>query len=268
MSEYICKRCGLFFKEKVTLKRHLQKKILCMPIENDINVKDQLEELTIKRDIKCEKCNKTYKNENTKRTHKCKNNLSLNTGIQLTKKDIIEIVKSMKNEETVTKSDLLEIIKEVIKIPHTTNIDNSIKNIDNSNKTINVTINSLYDVSTKPINYLLEEKNITQRILRLIKKDMYGILEYIEEKFFNDEHPENKMIRMSEDRTMIELHINGKWVSFENIKSADLILSNVGNDYGTFLELIKELDEYHKLKKVLKEFEKNVMNPLEWGYEI
>jgi hypothetical protein len=97
---------------------------------------------------------------------------------------------------------------------------------------------------------------------------MYGILEYIEEKFFNDEHPENKMIRMSEDRTMIELHINGKWVSFENIKSADLILSNVGNDYGTFLELIKELDEYHKLKKVLKEFEKNVMNPLEWGYEI
>ena len=265
-----CKRCGLDFIEKKHLIQHLKKKILCMALEQDIDPKYQLEQLTKKEGIECDTCNKIYKNEECLRKHKKReHSKKIEQGDKkLTKKDIIEIVKSMKNEETVTKSDLLEIIKEVIKIPHTTNIDNSIKNIDNSNKTINVTINSLYDVSTKPINYLLEEKNITQRILRLIKKDIYGILEYIEEKFFNDSHPENKMIRMSEDRTMIELHINGEWKSFEHIKTADLILSNVGNDYGTFLELIKELDDYHKLKKVLKEFEKNIMNPLEWGYEI
>jgi len=270
METYNCERCGFDFLDKQRLKQHLKKKILCMALEQDIDPKYQLEKLTTKQGIECDSCNKIYKNEDSLRKHKKREHdkKKENSENKFTKKDIIEIVKSMKNEETITKTDLLELVKEVIKIPHTTNIDNSIKNIDYSNKTINVTINSLYDVSTKPINYLLEEKNITQRILRLIKKDIYGILEYVEEKFFNDSHPENKMIRMSEDRTMIELHINGEWKSFEHIKSADLILSNVGNDYGTFLELIKELDDYHKLKKVLKDFEKNIMNPLEWGYEI
>jgi hypothetical protein len=43
-----------------------------MPIEMEIDRKIQLEELTKKEGIECERCNRTYKNVNSLRMHKCR----------------------------------------------------------------------------------------------------------------------------------------------------------------------------------------------------
>ena len=48
-----------------------------------------------------------------------------------------------------------------------------------------------------------------------------------------------------------------------------MILTNVGNDFDVYLEVLKEeFEEYQKNKKVIKEFEKDVMTPLQWGADI
>ena len=219
--EYNCERCGLFFKEKRILLGHLKRKSGCIALESDIEAEKLIEKVKSKEGIECDKCNRTYKNKNSLRVHKCKS-----------KKNI--------DEDTVTKKELLEIIKEMLKNPQSVvNNDNSIKN-DNStttNNTINVTLNCFMDTSGKPIEYLLNQENIKERVLGWMKSKN-GILEYILEKFNNKDHPENKMIKSGQNKESIELHVAGKW------------------------------RKYQKNKKVIKEFEKDVMTPLQWGADI
>ena len=71
MVDNICKRCGIEFGRKETLIKHLNRKNICMPLENDVDRKVQLELLIRKCVIECEKCNKMYKNDESLRKHKC-----------------------------------------------------------------------------------------------------------------------------------------------------------------------------------------------------
>ena len=90
----------------------------------------------------------------------------------------------------------------------------------------------------------------------------------MKEKYYNIEHPENQMIRVGKTNDSIELYINGKWRNYENIRGADMILTNIGNDFGLFLEIIKENPElYIDKKKLVKRFEKDIIKPLNWGLE-
>lgn len=258
MMEYNCNRCGLEFIEKQYLKQHLKKKRLCIAIQMDIDRNIQLAELTKKEGIECEKCNKTYKNQETIRKHKCK--VVINDDI-VTKKELKELY-----EKQV--SDLKNVIQEMLKNPHST--INNTTNMDNSttNNTINVTLNCFFDTSGKPIEYLLNQENIKERVLGWMKSKN-GILDYILEKFNNKEHPENKMIKSADNKESIELHVAGRWKKYDNNKGSDLILTNVGNDFDVYLDLLKEeFEEYQKNKKCIKDFEKTVMTPLEWGVDV
>lgn len=249
-TEYSCERCGLFFKEKRILLGHLKRKSGCIALESDIEAEKLIEKIKSKEGIECDKCNRRYKNKNSLRVHKCKS-----------KKNI--------DEDTVTKKELLEIIKEMLKNPQSVvNNDNSIKNDNSTNNTVNITLNCFMDTTGKPIEYLLNEDDIKERILKWMKTKN-GILDYILEKFNNKDHPENKMIKSGENKESIELHVAGKWRKYDNNKGSDLILINVGNDFDVYLEILKEeFEEYTKNKKVIKEFEKDVMTPLQWGADI
>ena len=66
---------------------------------------------------------------------------------------------------------------------------------------------------------------------------------YMKEKYYNIEHPENQMIRVGKNHDSIELFIGGKWRDYENAKGAGMILTNIGNDFGLFLEILKENPE-------------------------
>jgi hypothetical protein len=266
--EYICIRCCLDFKEKVSLIRHLKKKRKCISLDKNVEDLDQLAELTKKEGLNCERCNRTYKNDESLRKHKCKS----------FKKDILSI-HSVINDDIVTKkelkelyekqvSDLKNVIKELLKNPQSViNNDNS-TNTNNTNNTVNITLNCFMDTTGKPIEYLLNQENIKERVLGWMKSKN-GILDYILEKFNNKDHPENKMIKSGENKESIELHVAGKWRRYDNNKGSDLILTNVGNDFDVYLEVLKEeFEEYTKNKKLIKEFEKDVMTPLQWGVDI
>jgi hypothetical protein len=100
-------------------------------------------------------------------------------------------------------------------------------------------------------------------------KSKNGILDYIVEKFNNKDHPENKMIKSGDNKESIELHVAGKWRKYDNYKGSDMILTNVGNDFDVYLDILKEeFEEYTKNKKLIKQFEKDVSKPLEWGTDI
>ena len=263
-----CIRCGLYFAERKHLKQHLKKKNICMAIEMDVDRIVQLEELSKKEGITCEKCNGIYKNEDSLRKHLSRYHLKKS-----------DQSNKIIDEETVTKkelkelydkqvSDLKDIIQELLKNPQSViNNDNS-TNTNNTNNTVNITLNCFMDTTGKPIEYLLNQDDIKERILKWMKSKN-GILDYILEKFNNKDHPENKMIKSGQNKESIELHVAGKWRKYDNNKGSDMILTNVGNDFDVYLEILKEeFEEYQKNKKIIKEFEKEVIKPLEWGTDI
>lgn len=253
MTEYICKRCGIEFKQKIILIKHLQKKTICLPIENDIDPVLLIEQLNKKDGVQCTKCNKIYKNNNSLRAHNCK---SFQKSIE-NNKGQFEFLNQKIDE-------MSKLIIELTKNPQV--INNTTNNINNTNI---ININCLMDTSGKPIDYLLSQDNVTDLILGWMKLNQKLIPTYMKEKYYNIEHPENHMIRAGQDGNSIELYIQGKWKKYENIKGADLILTNIGNDFGLFLEILKANPElYTEKKKILTQFEKDIIKPLNWGLEI
>ncbi len=250
------------FKEKRLLVNHLKRKNICMPIENDILTTDLLEEIYKKEgSIECKDCKRMYKNSETLRKHKCKSKNIEMDNIEKIKKDLkLKLRQELKEE-------IMKELKDKVSNTIINNIDNSTTN-NITNNTLNVQLNCFMDTSGKPIEYLLQREDIMDRVLGWIKSKT-GLLEYIDEKFYNPDHPENHVIKKGKNEENIKLHIRGKWKELDNLKASDLILTNVGNDFMSYIENIKEdEEEYKSNKKVLKKFESDVMVPLEWGIEL
>jgi hypothetical protein len=247
MEEFTCERCGLFFKEKRILMSHLKRKIKCIAIESDIEPGDLIIKLTKKEGVECEYCNRTYKNKESLRRHNCKEN------------ELLILRKEVKKMNIT--------IQDILKNPNITNnyIDNHIDIQDS--RVFNNTINCFFDTSGKPIDYLVNQNDIKDRILGWMKSK-HGLLKYIDEKFYNKEHPENRMIKIGDDRDSIELHISGRWKRYENGRAIDYVLCHIGNDFNIFMEILRDEEDYEKNKKLIKVFQNDVMIPLEWGLEI
>lgn len=257
-----CIRCGLDFAEKKHLKQHLKKKNICMALEMEVERIVQLEELSKKEGIKCEKCNGTYKNEESLRKHVLR--YHLNKEKDKIKEDNISR-KELKEIYEKQVCDLKNVIQELLKNQQSIiNNDNS----TNTNNTVNITLNCLMDSSGKPIEYLVNREDIAEKIIGWLKLNQKVIPAYINEKYYNKDHPENQMIRVGENKESMKLHIGGKWREYENIRGSDMILTNIGNDFGVFLEIIKaDEDLYIEKKKIVKQFEKDIIKPLNWGLE-
>lgn len=260
MSTFECKRCGIDFSEKRILLKHLNRVNPCLPIKSNINAKEQLDEISNKVGIKCLNCKKIYKNDRTLKNHKC--------SAKTISGDIEELRKELKKQLNETK-EVKETLKKLLDRPvsNNTTIHNTTNN-NTINNNLNVTLNCFMDTSGKPIEYLLNSDNIKEKILNWIKSKK-GLLEYIDEKFYNPEHPENMIIKKGDNGENIKLHISGKWKQLNNIKASDLILTNVGNDFMIYMDTIKDTKEDYKTnKKIIKKFENEVMKPLDWGIDV
>jgi hypothetical protein len=246
MSEFICERCFVVFTEKKGLIQHLKRKKICVSIGSDTDPQELISELTKKEGIECKDCNRIYKNKDSLRKHNCKEN------------EVLTLKKEVK-KMNITIQDLL-------KNPNITN------NYIHNSQTINIqdqritnnTINCFFDTTGKPIDYLVNQNHIKDRILGWMKSK-HGLLNYIDEKFYNKEHPENRMIKIGDDRDSIELHISGRWKRYENGRAIDYVLCHIGNDFNIFMEILRDEEDYEKNKKLIKVFQNNVMVPLEWG---
>ena len=248
MVEYLCHRCGYNTNKKSNIIQHLNRKKICKSILSDISIEDiknyyNLEIKTIyekntnltpitpvfnkitpnytkktqkKMDIKeCSYCNKEFSRRDslTRHLNRCK----------IKKKNEIEN-KIEKNKIEILEKHNAELLKAVEKLliecsnnnnkktsnktinNKTTNNNNS-NNNTNSNNTIHNTIN---------INNYGEEdtKYITKQfIVDLLKnKPFKAIPEMIKYTHFNEEHPENQNIKITNKKEpYVKIMKDNKW---------------------------------------------------------
>ena len=233
---YNCVRCGYETKHKGHFLNHLHRKKICRPILSDISIEDiknhyDLEikiihqnnpyepkkttyepKKTQNNSFNCNYCNKIFKRNWHLSRHlsTCKiKKMELNR-----QKEEIDLLKlqQKKLEETVEKL-LIECSNNNKKTSDktinnkTTNNNNSNNNNTNSNNTIHNTIN---------INNYGEEntKYITKQfIVDLLKnKPFKAIPEMIKHTHFNEEHPENQNIKITNKKEpYVKIMKDNKW---------------------------------------------------------
>lgn len=262
MSNFICERCGLSFNEKRVLLTHLKRLKWCIAIEKDIEPSKLIEKIKSKPDGKtCDKCNKIYKNNNSLRMHKCKNAKTVNPDT-IVLDEMKQIRDDMRNELNRLKDIIgqteANIVANNSSISGTTQISNTL--IDNSiTNNITVNINSLKSTSEQQIQYLLNREDTTELFMNCLKS-IDGIKKYINTKYYDPNHPENQMIRKSDNHNELELY-EDKWKKYNNMDASDLILINIGNDLTHYLDSLLENDEeqYEKIKQNVSSLNKMLM---------
>jgi hypothetical protein len=267
MENNCCERCGIDFEEKKRLVQHLKRKRWCIAIENDIDPNILLEALTHKEGIICVNCNKIYASKDSLRRHKCSSITPQKTIIELKHKIKIMKQKCSKDISNIKFEDLqqqvLRLQEDILNIRSTAQVNNTqISNtlIDNSiTNNITVNINSLKSPSVQQIQHLLDREDTTELFMNCLKS-IDGIKKYINTKYYDPNHPENQMIRKSDNQNELELY-EDKWKKYDNMDASDLILINIGNDLTHYLDSLLENDEekYEQIKQNVSSLNKMLM---------
>ena len=245
MVEYRCYRCGYTASQKINLKHHLNRKNICKPILEDISIEKMYEIYNFQNDIKrhpnstqtapkqhpndtfefqktapkqhpnstqtapkqhllapkknmCQFCEKTFTRKTglTKHLKCCK------------QKKIFEEEKEEKDEKMKEKNNEIQELKEMVEKLLIENRSTTItNNTTNNNTTTNniININNYGDENTKYIT--------SDYILKLLKnRPAKTIPELIKYTHFNDEHPENQNIKITNKKEpYVKVRKNDKW---------------------------------------------------------
>ena len=238
MVEYNCYRCGYIASQKINLKHHLNRKNICKPLLADISIEDikkhygfidtnnttdfqqvkpafqqvkpafdsflsskKQQEKTVlqqvkpafsKNNIMCEFCGKTFTRKYGLTCHlkKCKHKIHQES----------HIIKEKDNEI----HELKEIVEKLL-LENKNNITNQINNKDSFNTNNTIIINNYGDENTKYIT--------SDYILKLLKnKPAKAIPELIKYTHFNENHPENQNIKITNKKEpYVKIMKNNKW---------------------------------------------------------
>ena len=241
MVEYICNRCGYNAKQKINLVRHLNRKNICFHILEDISI-DEVKKYygfknsskfhqnppklhqnppnsTPKIYTKIHQNTPKFEKSSTKKHQKTPKNIVINE-CQYCYKTFSRSdslvrhygrCKIKKNENKNDKQEIKELKKIVEKLlvenkVHT-NITNNTTNSHNTTNhmTNNIIINNYGDEDTKYIT--------SDYILKLLKtRPAKTIPELIKYTHFNDAHPENQNIKITNKKEhYIKVRKNDKW---------------------------------------------------------
>ena len=242
MVKYECFRCGYIASQKIGLVRHLKRKNICEakinnicideikkhygfevnpneskmnpneskmnpkitekmnPYESKMNPKLSKNESILdsnlsKKKYICDFCNKCYSTNSNLHKHlkNCKMNIN---NIEYIKK------KNKELEETIEKL-LLDKKNNIINTTNN-NSNNTTNNNYTTNNTVNIHINNYGDENTKYIT--------NDFILNLLEKPYSAIPELIKYTHFNDEHPENQNIKITNKKDpYMKILKNKKW---------------------------------------------------------
>ena len=118
------------------------------------------------------------------------------------------------------------------------------------------------------IQYIVKDPKFVDKVLHWVS-DKNGMLKYMDEKFYNSDHPENQMIRKL-DKEHMELHTLGRWMKYDNAKAVELIIRNLGMDWSTLIMILKYdyPDDYDNNKQDIVDFKRHTTEPLEMGLDI
>ena len=269
MVNYRCTRCGYNTDHKSKFRLHLLKKNICPSKFNETSIYDILklhgfdEEATeyeiihnvvsnVTPDVIinthiCKYCKKSFANRHSKSRHinnycsvvKSNDELSIN-------KNIIEQNKILKeNNDKLTLQ--VELLLKNASLTNT-NISNKTKNkTNNINKGIvnNIVINNY---GSENIDYITFNK-----FVKLLETPLSAISKLIELKHFNEKHPENHNIKITNIHDKFaKIYKDKKWL-VSNKK--DIIQDLVENGYADFEEF-KDLNEEELTNKIKERYGK------------
>lgn len=279
--DFECERCGVSFSEKRYLVTHLKRKNTCICINSERDRNEILNELTYKNGLTCDSCNRVYTNNFTLKRHKesCKADAT-----QTEKSLKEELEKRIKQLQTEFQDKIQEVINQksidsntlpVKTIDNSNHHNTNTNNIDNSHHNTNITqnnnviiINDIKDVLDTAIQYIVKDPKFVDKVIHWVS-DKNGLLKYMDEKFYNSDHPENQMIRKV-DKEHMELHTLGRWIKYDNAKAVELIIRNLGLDWTTLIMILKYdySDDYDNYKQDIVDFKRNISDPLDMGIDI
>lgn len=260
-----CERCSKEFTRLTHLRRHFNNKNSCKPILKDISIEELKDKYKVKKGIyKCENCGKEYKSKSGKYKHK-KNCLVNPVIIEKKENDKLkeELGKEVsKRKELEKQVEQLILEKAQLQEAHAKVINNDHSNTNNITtigRDQNIII--VNNFGEENIEYLLKDENFVKKC---IESPINSIHQYLDNVHFNNEHPENKNIKMTnllgpymdyikegkwnkiEKNILIPKIINKSIDTVDNIMYADLEDdSDSDSDNGNSL---KAWDEYSNIK--------------------
>ncbi len=240
MSLFECPRCDYSTDMKSSMKTHINRKVQCKIIKEDINL-IEYEELIL---------NKSYNFTIRKIPCTC--------GLEFVSKDDHYNHVIICKKQNDTKIDKLE--KELKEIKTLVNSKMGSNNILGSNNIGSVTIN----INLTPYNDP-NLKNVEKYYKESIKKAFMSVPTLIERIHFNEKMPENHNILMSNFRSKVLKVFNGKkWETIDEDKLIDELIDaneRALEDWAEDdVEKMKYIERYKKIKE--RDGEENVNNDL------
>jgi len=221
---FICERCLTEFKQKVTLKGHLQRKCPCEAKASTKAPADILDELLTRKladkAFACDHCTMEFSHRSGKSRHMktCKSNPA--------NKEMVSISKD-----------------EYIALKGTTIINNNNNNITNNTQNIIINVNNFgqedFGHLFKRLEYYWQNKG-------------RGLIEMTKDIHFDPNHPENHTFTISNQRARLaKVKEDGQWKPKSCDEAIDDIVYTISREIEQFIE---EKADYlkHKFPRVVE----------------
>lgn len=246
MEEHSCPRCGYETKILCNFELHLKRKTLCKPIIADISLEEtKLKYIKVKISTHtCDNCDKAFYSRSRYYEHK-----------KHCMKD--NVINDLKEE--------IDIMKKKIE---TLSINNTTNNTTNNNNTINNTINiQINGLGKEDLNKMINHTKYKDFMLNCINKEMYGLSNYLMQKHFSPNAPENHNIKKRNKKDkFISVYNGSKWETKLINDALEEVFNNIEKDFQSFF--ISRQDDREVLKKnIMDKFMRSVGAPLNWSLD-
>lgn len=254
MSIHTCERCGHESTSKSNLLKHLRRKTPCESLLSTKTPEEIIKELLPEKEYnaktyQCVYCCAKFNSSPNKYRHQriCKKKPSETDAVD-------ETTKQMQKE--------IELLKKQVQSLQSAKEHRTVNNNTNNGTINNIVINTL---GRENISYLTKDSAYNTFMVKCIKSKVYGLMDFLVQKHFHPDHPENHNIRkLNKKDDFIEVHVNKEWQT----RFADDVLESVFNYISSqFANFVEEVfsDDGGMLKQVwLDEFAKCVGHPLNW----
>jgi hypothetical protein len=142
--------------------------------------------------------------------------------------------------------------------------NNNIKKQTN-NITNNITINAF---GKEKVDYLSSNPNYKKFMINCLLKDTGGIIDLMDEIYYNEEHPENHNIRKINKKDKFMKSYNGtKWELIFAKDGLEKVLNRINSEFLRFLEMMEDNNERVK-DPIMRRFMMKVGYALEYDFTI
>lgn len=247
MVKYECYNCGYKSINKSHIKRHLNKKVICDKIRENIDLTlDKCKECILKgmsyddycvlNNIKTEEnyciyCKKNYRHSSSLKRHEknCNDNIIISIDNKTTTNEFIDILKTQINNQTIQIETLNNQLQELTKI---------LGNKTNCKEI--VIVNGFENTNMSFFTY--------EEIHKCLSNMGESYIKMLEKIHFNENIPENNNIYLSNIRLdTLRVHNGSLWTTTDKLETIIEICNNITIIFDNYIEYCEDNNKYTKL---------------------